>query len=1238
MKRFLSAVCLCLSLLISGLFFLMPRSEAQNDILPALLKLPAPPPPNPFFENLYRKRPENFFSKNNPPDDDAPIDDVLDYWSARTYQYTELGYTIEPSKKNLERILEEIEKKPESLSDFLGILPQNEDVAEFVKRIYDKFPEDKEPDDDDREAAKQWLMYRSKFFIDDLFALASQVGEDREYVSNQDSLLALTRLDWDKARPIVERLYNDRMQPVSRVLAHWAFYVHALETDSTGDIDRYRDELKAIVEDKSAAAGMRDLAMDALVSGEEWAGRDEWYRSLLEDETLGELRVNGQVLTGLTTLLLYSPPEKYADKMIELAKSDNQAVRNAAVRNLANLLDENNPEVVRALLPWLEDPKWAKEVENERRALVMALQKFILPESVPGLIAMLNEKEEVDEPRDFPSNSAVNGNVRIYSNSNTASKFVESFPYRAAAILALATQKDVRAAPALRAILPKVEDYQRQAVVRALLLCNGFSVSEQIEALEYVIKNTIQNVVPSNSNVPMNMPRLDMPMVNTIRPARIEGELLDELPPMANTSIYTVTRPSDPSDIKAVLGNEIVNNPEPSSSLVNALIDRIGILDREDPKLATALRSIMMNWRGAAINSLLLRDLKSGRAALEEVLKLLSIRRELRENQAGEIYDLGSGGNKIALGISACIFENQNEYGAILSGENAESKIAMLGCARLIRANLPIGTVAKYLKDPNKMLALAAERYLESEDSPEARAIVLSVHPNEAKILGATTVFSVDGDSIFFQHLDELFATVNSRFSGNSYSLFFPVTDDLEKTEKRLQDEIKATPDLLGVYAYDKNFIRIYKDKAVFSWDENEARYRERDLSNAEFEYFKSYIASQRADELPPFFSYCGECDSKELLMLGRGGGRRVFLNSDKIPPFFAGLEKMFEEMGNPSAKLHYYLEKDIPGLEILFADNIYSAQTVWKNGADFRVLINDTDRRIRIDKELDAQEQADEEKEDIDYEKYYELNRKRREQRKYENFSWFGFEANKLAGFVSQPPQIDFIPPRDAFAVAVSDGQWKARTANIEIRADSKGLYKISRGALSKIRNGVYNSPVVTANGRWAIAGKYTDEEGGVLARVNLLTGKEFITRVEEFLMCRPVAFVPALSKVLIGCGYYGGEDGETGNRSFRRYVLFDPETGLVEKPAGEIRPLMQQTFRPLQPTGTADEFWAAIPDTEKKETVIGIYNAKTLGFKSLLTIPRIEFDSMDMWVENGKVYFVFEGHLLSLPLPKGG
>jgi hypothetical protein len=109
--------------------------------------------------------------------------------------------------------------------------------------------------------------------------------------------------------------------------------------------------LKAVVEDTKASPGNRDLALDALTHTPDFPGRDEWYYTLLEDDTLHDLRVNGQSYTGLTTILVHSPPDKYIEKMLELVKSDNPAVRNAAVRNLTTLLDDQNPEIIKALLP-----------------------------------------------------------------------------------------------------------------------------------------------------------------------------------------------------------------------------------------------------------------------------------------------------------------------------------------------------------------------------------------------------------------------------------------------------------------------------------------------------------------------------------------------------------------------------------------------------------------------------------------------------------------------------------------------------------------------------------------------------------------------------------------------------------------------------------------------------------------------------------------------------------------------
>lgn len=1247
MKNLLISLSLLAVLLVFGLFVFKQTTEAQNNITANLLDLPAPPPPNLLVENVPRKRPENFYDKNNPPKDDAAVDETLDYWRNQSSGYSRSGYNIKPSDRALEIMLAEIEKKPEMLSEFINVLPAKPEAANLVKRIYDSKlsePDSEESENYRTDEIKKWLTFNSNYFSDELFKQAERASETAEYVTNQDEVLALARVDWDRARPLLEKMLNDGGKPVSQTLARWAFYEHALAEKDSGDIEKYRKLLQETVENKSGKPGERDLAMDALVQAGDFDGRDDWYYTLLSDETLYDLRINGRTFTGLTTILNQSASGKYTAKMLELVKSDNPAIRSAAVRNLTTLLDEQNPEVVRALLPWLENPEWSKDTNGARRSLIAMLTTFSMPESVPGLIAVLNEKT-TPENVERMSGGMSNGSMTNSMSMTTVSSSGDSYPYRGAAISALAKQKDARAVSALRLVLPQVEAYERPNVVAALLACGGFSVAEQIEALELAAKNAGQQInsiadegATSNSGAMSNS--------RAERFSKIESEWRSVENSIAVTNSMpnaNYNRPYNSSELKFILGSQLAVATEVGDELVAAMIDRIGYLDTRDARLASALRKIMLNWQGAAINSLLLRDLKNGKAETGAVVKLLALRKELREKQSNDVFDI-RGGSAVAVGISACLLEENGEYDALLAGDNSEAKTAMLACARLVRAKLPVLKVAESLQSSNAFLALAAERYLESEDSTEARRIVLARHPNEAKILGATTYFAANGNPVNSEgnFLAELFASVTDSMLFAPYYYLYDDSDELKTAEKKLQKEVKENEELLGVYSYDDNFIRIYKNKADFSWEEDAARYRERTLTETEFNRFKSYLSANRADELTPFLSFCEEgCESKELLMLGRQGGRRVFFKGDEPPKFFKELDAMFDEMRKPPAKLHYHLEKNIAGLDILFADDVLQARAIWKNAGDFRVLLDDTERTRQIEKELRKQYRADEERagEDTDYGKIAEERRKRAEQREFENFAWHKIEKSKLAGITAQPPQIEYIPTRDAFPVRATSRRWKARAANLELRTNEEGLYKISRGQMSQIQRGYYANPLVTPNGLWAVATKYFPEEGGGIVRINLLTNKEFKVKLDGYPSYEAVAFVPATNKILIFAHSYEGENESekiTGGNG--AYFLLDAQTGIVQPTKGEIRPLAQQTFRPLQSTANPDEFWAAIPDGEKNETQVGTYNAKTFAFTPLLKVPQIEFDSMDVWADEkeNKIYIIYEGHLLVLPLPK--
>ena len=1277
MKRFLSSVALCLTLLLAGLFFFLPSTGAQSNytpmgnvsvrtsggttnpefILKALLGLPAPPPPNPFYKPASNERDEYFLDKKNPPSENAAIEDLLDYWKHQSQSNQKYTYTPDPSEKTVERLMAEVERKPELLSELVDVFPETKEAADFVKRFYDEHKNNDKFDESWKTEVKNWLTYHSPYFSSELYQTANQSAETKEYVTNQDEVLALARVDWEKAKPILDRMLSNSNAPVSQTLARWAYYKHAVKTNDSFGIEKYRKELQETVENKTFGAGNRDLAMDALVAVGDFPGRDEWYYSLLEDETLYELRVNGQVYTGLTTIINHSPDDKYVAKMVELAASSNQTVRNAAVRNLSALLDDpiakQNPDIIRALVPWLENPNWAREVNGERMKIVTALRSFAIPESVPGLIAMLNERDRRPVPN---SNTTVYTSNTVYSNTAVVSAV--SYPFRSYAIMALEKQRNPQAAAPLRQLVSVVENWERQAVIKAALVSNGFTVGEQIEALEKVAKNISPTPTMTSNTTTTNSMVSDSMSYNAAKTMILNS---------STTYAETVVAPANPNDISAMLGQHLVNLEEPGEELVKAVISRIGLHEKRDPQLAGALRDIIQNWKGTAINALLLRDLRDGKTNLFAIAKLLTLRKELREKQLTDVTDVRAG-SATALGVAACLLEQTDDYDAILSGESVEAKIALFGCARLIRAPLTIEKVAENLKSENKTLALAAERYLESEDSPAARQIVLAMHPNEAKILGARVAFFPEGDqsaAFSMPFMRELFISVDRKFEKFEPYYFYNLTDD--EGQKKLRTEIRENAELFGIYAYDNNFVRIYQDKIIFRWQDDPARYRERVLTGEEFEVLKNYLARERVDELPPFLSACPSCESKELLMLGKVGGRRVFVKADPLPPFFADLENIFAEFRKQPAEVHYYLEKSVAGFEVLFADDNQSVTTLWKSGADFRLLIDDVQLRKQYEKEAEKSETEENESEvteevpvtegdeieavrraepeaetedDPESEKESRENQRLARQKQYGSYTWFGFDKTKLLEPVAQPAGVEFIPLVDGFAVQPGEQQWKARAAGVEVRADEDGLYRIKGTQFTTLGKGYYYHALVTPNGRWAIATKYSEEDDGYsLVRVNLLTGKEFKIKVEsDYGTPGAIANLAVPGKVLLFSSYGDSEETEMSARE-GEFMLLDAETGIVRPLGSDARPLLQQTFRALQPSvANADLLWAAMPDHENTSTEIGVFNARTFTFKPLLKLPQIVFGSMDMWVDEaeGKFYFVYGGHLLALPLPK--
>lgn len=1277
MRRFFSAIALCVSLLVFGALVMTRPAAADEDVIVSLLELPAPPPYNPLV-GYAGTRPPEFFAKSTPPPDDAPIEDLMDYWANQSSSYQRLGHNVFPSRSVTSRLIAELARRPERATEFLNIFNESADGALFIKRLYDRSGAEGSEllDASQREAMQSWLTYNSPYFTENLEKAAARVADSNNYVTNQDDLLSLAKYDWAKAEPIVNRLYNDSSQPVSRVLAMWAQYKHALETDSLGDTDRYRSELMAVVEDRNASDAMRDLAFDALVKERDWSGRDDWYYRLLEDETLSDLRVNGTSYTGLTTLVLYSPPDKYKAKMLEFTKSDNKTLRSAAVRNLMVIERTLDIETTRALLPWLTRPTWVDVPDDEagRSSVIRALEQHKIPEAVPALISLLDERDD-DSPRRYANsanaaanaantafnilanspNTAVAENTGVWTynaavNASNRVRNVEPFyPHRYSAIGALTTQADPRAAPPLRRLLAQIkEPTERVRLIGALVASGGFSLGEQVAGLEAAVKirSELEAVVQKAMQELRDDPDADDPDSAYV----VRERAMQMTANMAlNTSI------NEPS-MEVQIGMAVLEITEPGEPLIRAVVDRIMRLEKTDPQTAASMRRALIGWRGPAVNAMNLRDLKNGKAPLEVIVRLLTIRKDLREKQMADVYD-ATAGVGIAQGVTACIIEDTQVMAPLLSGDR-DAAAAVLACARLVRGKLPVEQVIPILRSEDKRLALAAEKYLESEDSPEARAAVLSLHPNKAKILGARVSFS--GNAPNLGHFEMLRALFEAARTGGSPYGDYSVNDDHPTGAKSLSEEAIADAGLLGIYAYGDNVIRIYGDRVMFAVYEDATRYRERALTSEEFDEIKQFIVDKNVDAMPPFLGCEYSCTEREFTMVGRNGGRRVFMSrpENSMPEMFAWLERYFADLklARPM-RLRYIADKLVPGLEVVFADDAHKVEMVWKNGDDMRLLVEDVAVCERIEAEFqkayeriesgDEETTADGEPAEVmDWEKLAKL----RMQREFEGVDWRSFNGSELGPVTSAPAEIEYPPFTDQLTVTPETERWKATAGTVEIRRDETGLFKLTQGRLTKIAGGNFEGPVISPNGKWVIARTMNEEYEYSLVRINLITGRSFTVNTGDTGVTSPVVYMPSVNGFLLSSPIYNNYDDHEGewmgedvtqirsDLKELRFALLDPETGRVEQVPGEVRPMAQQGARRLQSAGKPDEFWAAMPDLKKDETVIGVYDSRFFNFRPVLTVPKINFDSMDMWVDQtaGKAYFIYKGHLLAAPLYK--
>jgi len=179
--------------------------------------------------------------------------------------------------------------------------------------------------------------------------------------------------------------------PKRAALALSIQYTHAAETRNAVLESSLRRRLQNIVAERQAPAYARAKACETLLKAE-WPGRDEWYLSQFNDETLREMEDGRDLLRPLAAPL-NNNPDKWIPVVTQLVGNSNRTIHDAAVAALMqiNLLQPQR-ETILPLLPWLFDQKWSSA--SDREALILSLLRVQTPECIPGLIAIIENEED----------------------------------------------------------------------------------------------------------------------------------------------------------------------------------------------------------------------------------------------------------------------------------------------------------------------------------------------------------------------------------------------------------------------------------------------------------------------------------------------------------------------------------------------------------------------------------------------------------------------------------------------------------------------------------------------------------------------------------------------------------------------------------------------------------------------------------------------------------------------------
>jgi HEAT repeats len=794
-------------------------SRQEESLRLAVEQLLRQPPSPPTSTTAALANPSR--AENEPPADDALIEELIAYWSRRGLSGKSAGLP-EPSNIVRERLLSAAERSPWILPRLYEFLPQNTDTHDRLYKTLNKDPGefDYVEDNNWRVSLYWWLQSNTQYLRSELIeAVRTRDNNDGDKL---DEIEALAKLDLQTAKPLLEKIVAEG-RSLSYPTALASLYEGAMKGADITQADAYREILKRLAGESGAQN--RQTVLKSLLKSE-WIGQEEWFISLFDDPKLShqnqpQIRiintgraafVGGVRRSDLSAMRdLQRLSYRFSPIPISIALSVNTGkwirviagltnhkeanVRSAAISSLVALASsdmaekKDREEAARALMPWLTNPDWASM--PGRADFIFSLSEIDLPESLPGLLWALNNAED-----DYT---------------------------RGAVIGALTRHCDPRMAPALKGLLSTGASTDiRWEIVTALAKCGGFSDDEMASSVE-----AFADMAATSEGQA------------TIKES-LSGESGKTLP--LNTFIGQV-----------LFESGMKWTTEGAASI---LFDRLKELRPPIAKLILSkIRFLPLNIARLK----LVERIGNGSADLIDLKLALLIRETLAGELRAELSDLVKKGG-YAGGIAAAALGDQDRQTEILKGADARAQIALLAAARSVIEKLPIDPLKDLIAGSDKTLAQAVEDYLDVEGSAAARKLILGRRPDELKILGNLSCLAS-----YQNELGEL-KSWEEKLRG-------------EVSTPGGADEIYALAPAVPSRRMKGMVIRVRRGKAEISVYDAVGGRKARPLSDSEFRELKNFTSRPEVEDLgPESWRINKPIVPYEYLHLTKEGGKRVIL------------------------------------------------------------------------------------------------------------------------------------------------------------------------------------------------------------------------------------------------------------------------------------------------------------------------------------------------------------------------